>query len=630
MQSVNLHWVICTIYGNIHATMKRLFSLKNAKQERILFGRRVGILLVVIGLLVLLLIGRLAYLQISQHQRYTTLARQNQFNLLPLEPNRGLIYDRYGVVLAENVPMFDLVIIPNRVSNIKETLASLQEIIPITADDIRQFNRQIKLHRQFESVSLRARLTEEEVARFSVEQYRFPGVAIHAVTVRHYPLGAAFAQAVGFVGRINEKELKQVDESNYSATNFVGKTGMEKFYENLLHGTVGYQQQETDATGHVVRVLQSTPPVAGNSLYLTIDSKLQSAIEQVLGNQRGAIVALNPQNGELLAYVSNPSFDPNLFVTGISKNEYETLRKMDGQPLYDRVLRGQFPPGSTVKPFIALEALRSGIITPAYTVFDPGWFQLKDSTHIYHDKVRTGHGSVDLPRAITVSCDTYFYNLANKIGIQHIDTALNNFGFGQATGIDLIGEAIGIIPSPEWKRRKQGTPWYPGDTVITGIGQGFTLVTPLQLADAIATIAARGQRWMPHILLHKKAADGTLIAAQPMQREPIVIDNNTWEVVINAMQGVTKDPGGTAYRFFRDAPYTLAGKTGTAQVFSLKKNQRYNAKLLPENLRDNSLFIAFAPVENPQIALAIIIQNSATPAAAIARQILDAYLIKKS
>lgn len=607
----------------------RLSPLKNPHHERQLFRQRIFAVGIGIGFLILLLMVRLAYLQIYEHRVYTTLAKQNLLNLLPAEPNRGLIYDRNGVLLADNRPVFNLVITPNRVPDLKTTLGDLQKIIPITGEDVQQFNRQLTMQRRFAPLVLHTKLTEEQVARFSVEQYHFPGVSIQAQMIRSYPLGAGFGEVVGFVGRINAKELAQVDGSNYSATNFIGKTGIEKFYETLLHGEVGFQQAETDATGKIIRIVDDTPPTPGHNLYLTIDSRLQLAAKQILGSQRGAIVAINPQNGEVLAFISNPSYDPNLFVTGISKKDYQQLSTAPNQPLYNRALHGRYPPGSTVKPLMALEGLTSGVVTPEFTIFDPGWFKLKNSDHPFHDAVRTGHGSVNLARAIQVSCDTYFYTLAAKLGIDRIDTILKAFGYGQLTGIDLDNEVSGLVPSPEWKTRTQHKSWYAGDTLITGIGQGFMLVTPLQMANVAVTLAMRGKRLQPHVLLKNIEPNGTINTVNPIPLDPITLNDKDWDLVLAAMQNVVKGPGGTAYKYFYNAPYPIAGKTGTAQVFSLKKNQQDKAALLPEKLRDNSLFIAFAPVDQPKIAIAVMLQHSITPAASIARQVLDAYLLRK-
>ncbi len=601
-----------------------LSTLKDPHKERTLFARRVWTIALLIGILMVCLLVRLAYLQIFQHTLYTTLAKQNQLNLLPAEPNRGLIYDRNGVLIAANTPVYNLVVTPNRINNLKTSLNELKQIIALGNDDIDQFYKQLTLHRRFEAIPLRTRLTEEEVARFSVNQYRFPGFAIQAEMIRHYPLGAAFAPIVGYVGRINAKELEQVDPSNYSATNFIGKTGVEKAYETQLHGHVGYNQVESDATGQIVRVYAQTPPTPGDNLYLTIDSKLQQKAQDILGDQRAAVVAIDPRNGEVLALISTPTFDPNLFVAGITQKDYDALEKASGQPLYNRALRGRYSPGSTVKPFISLEGLVSGAITSDTTFYDPGWFQLKESDHIYYGFHRQAHGAVNLVKAITESSDIYFYNLAIKLGIDRIAAMLTRFGFGEKTGIDLTEELKGILPTQAWKEKVTHKSWYPGDTLNTGIGQGFMEITPVQLAAGVAAIANRGQRWQPHVLLHSQAASGVQTALEPLALTPVQLDKNIWKAIFAGMKGVANLPDGTAYQFFKNVSYTVAGKTGTAQVYSLK-GQRYNAGMLPVRLRDNSLFICFAPIENPQIAIAVIVQNYTTPAAQVARQLLDFY-----
>lgn len=620
-----MHHTTNVFVTQIYSMSKRFSTLKNPYREREIFNHRVIAVAVGITILATLLIARLVYLQIYQHKLYTTLAEQNQLGLVPIDPVRGLIYDRHGVLLVKNKPVFNLVVTPDRVTNMQATITELSKIIKIDADDLRQFYRQKKLHRRFEPVPLRLRLTEEEVAHFSVDKYHFPGVDVQAQMIRYYPLGDIFASVVGYVGRINEQELQNVDPSNYSATNFIGKTGVEKSYEDQLHGTVGYQQIETDVHGQTVRVLKRTPPIPGDNLYLTIDSGLQIAATQALGTQRGAIVAMDPRNGEILAFVSGPSFDPNLFVSGISKEAYQALQNADGNPLFNRALRGRYPPGSTVKPYLALEALLSNVITPSYTVYDPGWFQLNPNGRIYHNWHRMPHGTVDLHKAVVVSSDVFFYGLATKLGITRIDDILTRFGYGQATGVDLEDEPDGLVPTPEWKKKKYGEGWYPGDTLITGIGQGFLLVTPLQMASAVSTIAMKGHRWWPHVLFSNQGANGLVIRTQPKELSTMTVDNKLWDFIRSAMQDVVGTPDGTANRYFQNIHYTAAGKTGTAQVFSLKKDQVYNSNTVAAHLRDNSLFIVFAPADDPKIALAIVIQNSVTPAAQVAKQILDYY-----
>lgn len=610
--------------------LKPINTFKNTHQEHKLFKRRAIAILIGITILSSLLLSRLIYLQIFQHKLYTTLARQNQLSLVSIEPNRGLIYDRNGVLLAENKPIFNLVITPDLVKNIGATIQQLSAFIKIDAEDLKQFNRQKRLHHRFEPIPIRLKLNEEEVAKFSLEKYRFPGVAIQAQMIRYYPQGAPFASIVGYMGRINEKELQTLDPINYSASNFIGKTGVEKYYEAQLHGTVGYQQVETNVHGQIVRVLKQTRPIAGRNITLTIDSNLQKLAQQALGNQKGAIVALDPRNGEVLVFVSNPSFDPNLFVSGIRQHDYELLQNEPGNPLFNRALRGTYHPGSTIKPFISSGALLDNVITPTFTIHDTGEFQINGRGRIYHNFRHHAYGDVNLLKALTVSSDIYFYNLSLRMGINRIYATLHRFGFGSPTGIDLPDEGNGILPNPEWKKKIYHTSWYAGDTLNCGIGQGFLLVTPLQLAFAVSTLAEWGKGWKPHVVLNWRQSDGTVHFTRPQPLEPVHFPQAILSFIRTAMQHVVNAPGGTAERFFPGVPYTLAGKTGTAQVYSLKNNERYDKKTVAARLRDNSLFIAFAPVENPTIALAIVIQNSVTPAPQIARKLLDYYLIPTS
>ncbi|MCH9637623.1 MAG: penicillin-binding protein 2 [Gammaproteobacteria bacterium] len=610
--------------------LKSINTFKNTLQEHKLFKRRAIAILIGILILSILLLSRLVYLQVFQHKLYTTLARQNQLGLVSIEPNRGLIYDRKGVLLAENKPIFNLVITPDLVKNIDATIQQLSSFIKIDAEDLKQFNRQRHLHHRFEPVPLRLKLNEEEVAKFSLERYRFPGVAIQAQMIRYYPQGAPFAAIVGYMGRINEKELQTLDPVNYSASNFIGKTGVEKYYEAQLHGAVGYQQVETNVHGQIVRILKQTRPIAGRSITLTIDSGLQKLAQQALGSQKGAIVALDPRNGEVLAFVSNPTFDPNLFVSGIRQHDYELLQNEPGNPLYNRALRGAYHPGSTIKPFISTGALLENVVTPTFTIHDAGEFQINGRGRIYHNFRRHAYGDVNLLKALTVSSDIYFYNLSLRMGIRRIYTSLKRFGFGALTDIDLPDEGSGVLPNPEWKEKFYHTPWYAGDTLNCGIGQGYLLVTPLQLAFAVSALAEWGDRWKPHVVLSWRKGDGTITLTKPQHLEPINLPQDILGFIRTAMQHVVNAPGGTAERFFPGVPYTLAGKTGTAQVYSLKNDERYDTKTIAAKLRDNSLFIAFAPVEKPTIALAIVIQNSVTPAPQIARKLLDYYLILPS
>lgn len=607
--------------------MHKRIPIKNHHQEIQLITQRSIIGLIIICILVVLLIARLAYLQIYKHDVYSTLSTNNWLDLVPVEPTRGLIYDRNGVMLAENVPVFSLDVIPYEVKNMQKTLTDLRKIINLSDDDINQFQRQLKQHRRFDEIPLKLRLSEEEVARFSENQYRFRGVMIKARLMRRYPFGESFSHVLGYVGRINAQELNEIDQTNYSASHYIGKLGIEKFYEEELHGNVGWEEVENDASGKSIRSLKEIKATPGKNLYLTLDSGLQFVAEKALDGNRGAIVAIQPKTGQVLAMVSQPGFDPNLFVSGISQKAYNELQHSPDRPLYDRALRGLYPLASTIKPFLALGGLDTGVITPEFRIYDPGWFQLRNSSHIFHDWQHNGHGTVDVNRAIMSSCDIYFFELAVKMGIRRMDTILAQFGFGDLTGIDLDDELPGVLASPEWKRKVKGARWYDGDTVNAGIGQGYMQTTPLQLAVAIATMANRGQRFIPYLLLGEQTPGKAYAPQQPIPLDSVnVVDKRHWDTVINAMQDVVRSPQGTAYRFGRNHTYTIAAKTGTAQVISNRGRDANNNKIyMPERFRDHHLFITFAPVENPQIALAIITENSDI-AVQTAKVILDYYL----
>jgi len=603
--------------------MKRPTTIKDPYKENQLFKQRALVAVIGVFILSAALVARLIYLQVDQQQIYTTLSNNNQMDVVPIAPTRGLIYDRNQILLAKNIPVFSLVIIPDKAGNLSETIRKLSKIIPITDSDKKKFYQQLKQKRRFDTITLVTRLDRQQLARFSVNKFRFPGVLIKAHLIRYYPFGSSLAPVLGYVGRINEQELTRVNAVNYSATDYIGKVGIEKYYEKQLHGKVGYQQVETDASGRVVRVLKRTPPIAGDNLYLTIDSGLQIAAEKALGEHKGAVVAIEPNTGEILAMVSSPSYNPNLFVQGISTKQYHKLQSSTAKPLFNRTLRGQYPFGSTIKPFLALEGLHAGLITPNYKIYDPGWFKLPNNNHIYRDWKK--HGWVNVTKAITVSCDTYFYRLGVAMGINKIDEVLNEFGFGHETNIDMGEELPGLVPSPKWKLRTQGGHWYTGDTIISSIGQGYMLTTPLQLAAATAALAERGKRLQPHLLLKTKTATGETFFQAPISLTPIEFSPTTWQVVINAMQDVINSPHGTGRIGFvagKTPSYTVAAKTGTAQVFTISNNRSYAG--VPTHLLDNSLFIAFAPVNKPQIAIAVIVANSRI-APNVARVVMDYY-----
>ncbi len=609
--------------------MQKRIAIKNHLEEIRLISQRSIAALVIMAILVCMLIFRLGYLQLSKHDLYTTLSQKNWLDLVPLEPTRGLIYDRHGILLADNVPVFSLDVTPYKVENIPKMLAEVSRIVALSDTEIAQFQKQLKQHRRFDEIPLKLRLTETEVAKFYESQYHFPGVVIRARLLRHYPYGKSFSHVIGYIGRINPEELNDIDVSNYSASNYIGKQGVEKFYEDELHGTVGYEQAENDASGEPVRILNQIKPTPGRNLYLTLDSKLQLAAEQALDGHRGAIVAIEPTSGQVLALVSEPGFDPNIFIDGISSTDYHDLQLSPDRPLYNRALRGLYPFASTIKPFIAIGGLEFSVTNTDFTLYDPGWFKLRNSEHVFHDWRHHGHGVVNLNRAITSSCDTYFWDLGVKLGIQRIDNILTQFGFGEPTGIDMDDELGGNVASPAWKRKVKGAPWYEGDTIAAVIGQGFMQTTPLQLAAGVAAIANRGIRYTPYLMLGSQEPNKAYVVQSPALTDKVNIHSpDTWQAVIDGMRNVVESPVGTGFRL-RHAPYSVAAKTGTAQVYSRKQAaneaDELNEALIPERLRNHSLLIAFAPVENPKIAVAVIVENSHA-AAGVARQVLDSYL----
>ncbi len=609
--------------------MSRL-SLKNYLAETHLFHKRVIIALVFIVLLLGLLIGRLAYLQMYQHQLFITLSDENQLTLIPIDPSRGLIYDRNGVLLAENVPVFSLDVVPDRVPYFKASLIEIGKIIVITPEDLQQFNKALKQKRHSEGITLKLKLTEEEVARFYLNQFRFPGFQVTARLIRNYPQSDTMVSALGYVGRINEQELTQVDLANYAATDYIGKLGVEKFYENQLHGKVGYKQVETDANGRIIRTVKYIPPMAGNNLYLSLDSQLQKAAEGFLGEDQGAVVAIKPTTGEVLAFVSNPRYDPNMFVRGVTNQEYKALREDPKRPLYNRALRGLYPPGSTVKPFFGLQGLDTGVITPTFKIRDPGWFALAGVSRVWKDwnYKKGGHGIVDVHKAIVQSCDTFFNTLANKMGINRMSDILNRFGLGNPTGLDVKEELGGVVPSPVWKRAALGQGWYGGDTINVGTGQGFTLVTPLQMASAVSGMANHGVRYQPRFLLKIQKPTGQLAMVKPITRPQVKLnDAKNWDLVIAAMRDVVESPRGTAHSLSNGSSFSAAGKTGTAQVYRPSAYGDEDSPSMPSKYRSHAWFIAFAPVEDPQIAIAVLVEHHPHQAVVVARQLLQYYFL---
>jgi len=602
--------------------MPRRLSIQHHLRESALFNQRALIAAFLVALFVLILLFRLAYLQLMEHGFYSTLSKKNIMTIVPMEPNRGLVFDRYGVLLAKNVPSYNLVLIPGQIKHLNKTIEAIQKVIPLSANDLKLFHRELYQHRPYEPVTLKANLTESELSQFYVNQYHFAGVNILPKMLRYYPLGKTTAHVLGYVGRINPRELGKLSSSNYSASDYIGKIGVEKYYETTLHGQVGFEEAEIDANGHIVRIQHKTPPKPGGDLTLTIDSRLQQLAINALGDDNGAIVALDPRNGEILALVSQPSFNPNGFVSGMSQKEYLALLNSPDHPLYNRAIRGQFAPGSTVKPFYALMGLSNGLISSNTRLYDTGKFQLPHSSHVYHDW--RAHGWVDVVRAITVSCDFFFYNLAMNSGIQRMDDLLHGFGFGEHTGIDMPSELTGLVPDPLWKRSAQGQSWFPGDTVIMGIGQGSLLATPLQLAEATAALSMRGVRFKPHLVKTYTDSQGVAHASSIEELPPIDFPEQAWKTTIHGMQQVTESPEGTAhYAFLPSHSYSVAAKTGTAELFG-KGGKREQHNKTPKKLRNNHLFIAFAPVDKPELALAIVIEH-APKADKVARMLFDYY-----
>jgi len=601
-------------------------SIKNHRFEYQLHNFRLTLLVALVFILSLILVLRLAYLQFSQYKRYATLSLKNQMSIIPIAPPRGVILDKNGVVLADNSPVYVLEIVPERVKNLANTLAQLKKLLPsITDDDITNFNNARKQYHAYEPITFKLKLTQEEIAIFASNQYKFSGVSIKAKLMRYYPLGEITAHLLGYVGRINEQELKEVDSTNYRSTNFIGKAGIEKYYEDILHGKVGYQQIETDVSGRALRVLSKQTPKSGARIYLTIDARLQEAAYQAMRYKRGAVVVINVNNGDILAMVSSPSFNPNSFVNGISTEDYKLLANTENRPLYNRAVRGLYPPASTVKPFMAIAGLEKGIVTIDTKIYDPGWYRLPNVKRPYHDWKRSGHGIINVKRAITVSCDTYFYQLGNKMGITAMEDMFLQFGFGKLANVDLYEEAPGLVPSPSWKKRSKGASWYPGDTLITSIGQGFMLASPLQMANATASLSKHGIRYRPHLLARTVSDQKREKSYKPVEETSVQLkDKEYWNIVIEAMQAVVKSDEGTAYRFGRKAPYTVAAKTGTAQVFGGNQYEKRRNTYIPEGLRDHSLFIAFSPVEKPEIAMAVLVENDVI-AAAVGRKVMDVY-----
>ena len=608
-------------------------ELRNSRLEIYHFRLRLAIASGFVLCMFFLLFVRFFYLQVVQHDHYSTLAEANRISIVPIVPNRGIIVDRNGVLLANNYSAYTLEITPHKVEDIDALIDDLATVIEITPKDRRRFRKLIEESKSFESLPIRTRLSDEEIARFAANRYRFPGVEINARLFRQYPQAALFSHVVGHIGRINPREIEQLAadglDANYRGTDYIGKVGLEQSYETHLHGTTGVEEVEVDAAGRAVRTLSRSAPVSGNNLALNLDAKLQEVVYRAFGDNRGALVAIDPATGGVLAFVSKPGFDPNLFVDGIDPKNWKELNESIDRPMVNRALAGTYPPGSTFKPFMALAALTYGKRRPEQAISDPGGYNF--GGHFFRDDKVGGHGMVDMYKSIVVSCDTYYYMLANDLGIDNISMFMKQFGFGSRTGIDITGESAGILPSQEWKMKRFRQKWYAGETISVGIGQGYNTYTPLQLAQAMATIANDGVMFRPHIVNYVEnivTRNRSVVEPQPLRTVDVKPEH--LQVVKDALIGVNKE--GTGARAFAGAPYTSAGKTGTAQVIAIKQGEKYVESRVAERHRDHALFIAYAPADKPKIAVAVLVENAgfgARAAAHIARAVFVYYLLGK-
>ncbi|HTH95340.1 MAG TPA: penicillin-binding protein 2 [Rhodocyclaceae bacterium] len=612
-------------------------EFKHPEEEIERFRKRLGFASGFVLFCFAVLILRFVWLQIIQHRYYQTRAEENRIALVPITPNRGLIVDRNGAVLARNYSAYTLELTTSKVNGkLDDVIDQLAKIVDIQPRDRKRFKKLLEENKNFESLPIRTRLTDEEVARFIANRYRFPGVDIKARLFRQYPEGSFASHLLGYIGRINDADIGRIDDAdqtlNYRGTDYIGKAGLEQHYEFQLHGTSGVEQIEVDAGGHAVRTLARTAPIAGDNLMLTVDAKLQKIAENAFGDRRGALVAIDPTTGGILALVSMPNYDPNLFVDGIDGQSWKDLNESEDKPMINRAINGAYPPGSTFKPYMALAALTTGKRRPDQAISDPGYFNF--GGHQFRDDTKGGHGIVDMYKSIVVSCDTYYYMLANDLGIDAIAKFMAQFGFGSKTGVDIDGESKGVLPSPQWKMERFKKPeqqkWYAGETISIGIGQGYNSYTPIQLAQAMATLANDGVMYRPHLVKYvTDTRTGKQQVVEPQPIRTIPLKQEDIDVIKRAMVGVNTE--GTGARAFANAGYTSGGKTGTAQVFSLKGSQ-YKGHAIKEHLRDHALFIAFAPADHPKIAVAVLVENGgwgAEAAAPIARQVFDYYLLGK-
>ncbi|WAJ70622.1 penicillin-binding protein 2 [Catenovulum adriaticum] len=612
---------------------RRRVAIRDHLAEANLFARRAIVAIVVVIILIASLINNLYYLQVDKYQDYQTRADGNRIKVQPVAPNRGLIYDRFGRILAENSPFYSLDIVPEEVDDLDHLLAQIGELIELTDDSIEDFKKNVnQQRRKFKPVTLKSKLSEQDTAVLSVHQHKLEGAYIEARLKRHYPYKDLTTHALGYVAKINQRDADNLElegkSANYEGTYDIGKLGVEKYYESILHGEVGYQEVEVNNRGRPIRTLSQQPPVPGQDLILNLDIDMQQLAKDSLGDRRGAIVVLDAKDNGILALYSNPSYDPNLFVHGISSKNYKALLDNKSRPLINRTTQGRYPPASTIKPHIGLLGLEEDLITTKTRVWDPGYYQIKGIAHKYRDWKTWGHGWVDIYRAIEESCDVYYYDLAIRLGMDKISDFMTQFGFGELTGVDIYEETSATMPSREWKYGRFRQPWYAGDTISIGIGQGYWTSTPLQLATGVSVLANEGQHFEPKLLKATQSLTGTLpVPAQ--DRPPVQMkDPDNWQIIKTAMQNVVEKNTGTGHRAFEDVHYHAAGKTGTAQVIGIAQDEKYDAEKIAEKYRDNALFVGFAPVADPDIVVAVVIENvggGSKYAAPVARRMMDYY-----
>jgi penicillin-binding protein 2 len=614
---------------------RKRITLRDHSAETALFSSRIMVSFIFVLCVIGLLLSNLYYLQVDSYQAYQTRSNENRVKLVPIAPNRGLIYDRNGILLAENKPVYSLDMVPEKITDIDATIAKLTTLLNLTEDNIDDFHTSLKRQRRFKQVPILTNLSESQVALFSVQRHNYPGISVTARLKRYYPFGDALTHALGYVARINSNDLKRLEKSGsraiYAATHDIGKQGIERYYEKNLHGEPGFKEVEVNNRGKIVRTLKITQPVPGNDLYLNIDIRLQLKAQQELAGRRGAIILLAPKTGEILAMMSSPSYDPNLFVHGISSKNYNRLLQSKDRPLINRATQGRYPPASTVKPQLAILGLEDGAITPSTIINDRGWFQIPNTKRRFRDWKRWGHGKINVYTAIEQSSDTFFYNLAYNVGIDKINGFMSEFGFGDYTGIDVREETNAILPSREWKRARYNEPWYQGDTISVGIGQGYWSSTPIQLAKATGIVASKGLRPVPQLIRDIKYTNGDVFKPV-VELPPLKLkDPSHWQVAKDGMHGVVTKSNGTARRAFANAKYSAAGKSGTAQLYQLGE-EKYDASKIRERLRDNAMFVAYAPFEEPEISATIILENAgggSSQAAPSARRLFDVYFDNK-